>query len=422
MSEDNKTTAYEARKDITCLYHRSRLKNKDFSVISNDCSATYIYTDLGMKKLSPTCGLTVEYDLFTTFCRHLREYLSLPVDTPTEEELKKYPGCTAPIGILHGKNGLPDIGLIFTHYPSLEDAREKWYRRRERVNYDNLYFIMCCGRDKDESIQDDFESLPYENKIMLTQLEDPDRWKDTLRLRCYDSGIDPWLDMPDIGRRVFTFRWFDEFDYVSWLNGEPKSKLKRKMFTKNGRYVFKEKRDDDVYLTLVNTSYPMDFSMLEKINLQEYSDMPGCECKVEEKTLEQYKKLRDYVSQYGITMGMSSAYRSYAEQKKLFEEAENERDNNVRRVSSPGKSEHHTGLAIDISIDNNEKEDDIEYMHRAYSIIHVACPYFGFIVRYPRNKRYVTGFRYKPLHLRYVGEKAATYISKNKLTLEEYFL
>ncbi|MBQ0146809.1 MAG: D-alanyl-D-alanine carboxypeptidase family protein, partial [Lachnospiraceae bacterium] len=63
-----------------------------------------------------------------------------------------------------------------------------------------------------------------------------------------------------------------------------------------------------------------------------------------------------------------------------------------------------------------------EYMHRAYSIIHVACPYFGFIVRYPRNKRYVTGFRYKPLHLRYVGEKAATYISKNKLTLEEYFL
>ena len=45
---------------------------------------------------------------------------------------------------------------------------------------------------------------------------------------------------------------------------------------------------------------------------------------------------------------------------------------------------------------------------------------YGFILRYPKGKFHITGFKYEPWHYRYVGIDIATYIYKNKLTLEEY--
>ena len=170
----------------------------------------------------------------------------------------------------------------------------------------------------------------------------------------------------------------------------------------------------------------MDFSLLEKIVLKDYCDSPGCECRVEEKTLENYRKLKEYVSKYGVNIGIFSGYRSYDDQVEVYNFNLQVFDNNEERTSHhaarPGESEHHTGLALDITIDDDEKKDDTMYMHRAYTILHTACPYYGFIVRYPKNKRYVTGYEYEPWHIRYVGKKAAMYISKHKFVLEEYFL
>ena len=187
-----------------------------------------------------------------------------------------------------------------------------------------------------------------------------------------------------------------------------------------------KREQKNIYLTLVNRKHPMDFGLLEKIVLKEYSDMPGYTCTVEEETLEHYKQLKEYVSQYGVTMGICSGFRSYDYQAKLYPEIPEEHDNDAeeasRYIASPGESEHHTGLAVDIIIDNNEKIDDITYMARAYTIIHTACPYFGFIVRYPQNKCDVTGYAYEPWHLRYVGKEAATVIGRQKITLEEYLL
>ena len=95
-----------------------------------------------------------------------------------------------------------------------------------------------------------------------------------------------------------------------------------------------------------------------------------------------------------------------------------------KKVVIPVSSDGVLGVVkpgANITIDDDEKRDDIMYMHRAYSILHTACPYFGFIVRYPDDKRYVTGYVYEPWHIRYVGRKAAMYISKHKFALEEYF-
>ena len=131
----------------------------------------------------------------------------------------RYPGCKVPIGMLRGNGELPSIGLIFTHYPSLENAREAWYRRRERVNYDNLFFILDCCTETDAELQDAFERLPYENKLIFTRLEDPERWKDTFCFSCFtDGNYHPGYFMDYLLTDNGIFHVMDEFDYVNWLN------------------------------------------------------------------------------------------------------------------------------------------------------------------------------------------------------------
>ena len=207
--------------DMAYLSRLRRLSNTGFSIIANNCCGSFMYESLRLKKLSPTCDMEIASHEFVGFCRHLKEYLRMPVDAPTEEDRKKYPGCNVPIGILRGNDVLPPVGLIFTHYDSLENARETWYRRRERVNYDKLFFVMDCGVESDEELLDEFEQLPYENKVIFTKAEDRERWKDTFCFRCFTDGN---YRLGYVFDYLFTesglFNVLDEFDYVSWLNRE----------------------------------------------------------------------------------------------------------------------------------------------------------------------------------------------------------
>lgn len=46
---------------------------------------------------------------------------------------------------------------------------------------------------------------------------------------------------------------------------------------------------------------------------------------------------------------------------------------------------------------------------------------YGFILRFPKGKEDITGYKYEPWHYRYVGQEAAKVIYENDLTLEEYY-
>ena len=45
---------------------------------------------------------------------------------------------------------------------------------------------------------------------------------------------------------------------------------------------------------------------------------------------------------------------------------------------------------------------------------------YGFILRYPKGKEKITGFKYEPWHYRYIGIDIATEIYEKDITLEEY--
>ncbi|AGB41447.1 D-alanyl-D-alanine carboxypeptidase [Halobacteroides halobius DSM 5150] len=135
------------------------------------------------------------------------------------------------------------------------------------------------------------------------------------------------------------------------------------------------------------------------------------------------EKLFTQAKQENIKLAGISGYRSYQRQKNIF-------NYNVRRKgkkeanktsAQPGESEHQTGLAIDVSSPkiNYQLIEKFGETKAGKWLANNASKY-GFIIRYPKAKKRITGYQYEPWHLRYVGRKHALKISSNNLTLEQY--
>ena len=91
-----------------------------------------------------------------------------------------------------------------------------------------------------------------------------------------------------------------------------------------------------------------------------------------------------------------------------------------RTVTVPGASEHQIGLALDMTCDTHiGLTKSFGETEAGKWLAEHGCEY-GFIVRYPEGKEYVTGIEYEPWHLRYVGVEAATIITREGITLEEF--
>lgn len=90
------------------------------------------------------------------------------------------------------------------------------------------------------------------------------------------------------------------------------------------------------------------------------------------------------------------------------------------KVIMPGASEHQIGMAFDIVTDYHSTLDYEFGDTKAGLWLKEHCCEYGFILRYPRGKEYITGIEYEPWHFRYVGVEAATYIMENDITLEEF--
>ncbi len=89
-------------------------------------------------------------------------------------------------------------------------------------------------------------------------------------------------------------------------------------------------------------------------------------------------------------------------------------------VANPGESEHHTGLALDLSfyLDEGYTENVGIHEHGAWLAEH--CTDYGFIIRYPEDKVEFTHIAYEPWHFRYVGEVHAKAMKSLGKCLEEY--
>lgn len=110
-----------------------------------------------------------------------------------------------------------------------------------------------------------------------------------------------------------------------------------------------------------------------------------------------------------IKMHMGNGY-SYLEAYKMASQI----------VTVPGASEHQIGLALDIISNDYTSLDEGFANTSAGKWLKEHSKEYGFILRYPEGKEYITGIDYEPWHFRYVGKEAATIIMDNGITLEEF--
>ncbi len=132
--------------------------------------------------------------------------------------------------------------------------------------------------------------------------------------------------------------------------------------------------------------------------------------------------------QEGITVWqVSAAYRTYEMQKSLFDAQVNDylRVNKLSKedaisaaqltVALPGTSEHHTGLAFDMTVPgvSFKGTDQAKWLAK-------NCWDYGFIMRYTEEKQDITGFLAEAWHIRYVGTAHSIPMRDQNLCLEEY--
>ena len=153
----------------------------------------------------------------------------------------------------------------------------------------------------------------------------------------------------------------------------------------------------------------------------------GDDVEVEKKAYDAYLQLKAELEKEGVYVDLDSAYRSVADQQRIMDEF-TERygaDYAKKTVATPGYSEHHTGLALDLYLiidgqDVVENEDMVEYPE-IWEKIHAKLAEHGFILRYLDGDEHITGYAYEPWHIRYLDDAAiAKEITDKGITFEEY--
>ena len=173
-------------------------------------------------------------------------------------------------------------------------------------------------------------------------------------------------------------------------------------------------------ILIVNKSFGLDKNYIPKdtyfdLNNLNYSKEGLCK-----EVIDNFNKMKNDAKNNKLNIWIESGYRSYYYQEKLYNNYVLKYGQSNADIFSarPGHSEHQTGLALDLNTIDDTFLDTLEYKW-----IYENSYKYGFIIRYPFGKENITGYKFEPWHLRYVGYPLSKilYNNGNWITLEEYF-
>jgi uncharacterized protein (DUF1919 family) len=185
---------------------RKALKNRDFSLFSPNCYAGLIYHRLGLEFASPTINL-----LFPVKKQYLRFVSNLEYYLQRELVFIDDPQYSCPVAMLE------DVKLVFNHYDSVEQAATAWNRRKQRVNYSNVFLIFDDIADAQYEDLLAFSQIQCAGKIIFTAKKYDDlpnviqlsKYKRSGCMKAYLLDKSIWTGKNAADK---------DFDFVSWLN------------------------------------------------------------------------------------------------------------------------------------------------------------------------------------------------------------
>ena len=187
---------------------------------------------------------------------------------------------------------------------------------------------------------------------------------------------------------------------------------------------------DKWYLKLVNPDNGVDNEFIRNVELAEidarFSSGASSSKYFDKRAVGPLVEMCKAALADNVSLICVSTYRTYAYQQTLY-------NNRVQRcinegygkdeakkvaatiVAVPGTSEHHIGLAVDF----NSVEESFENT-KAFRWLQEHAEDYGFVMRYPKDKKNVTKIIYEPWHYRYVGVEHAKAMNDLGLCMEEY--
>ena len=185
---------------------RKRLKNTTFSLIASNCNGGVILHDLGLRFNTPFVNLSMPPKDFIALAENFRFYMAQEVVE------RKDPSVNFPVGDLGG------LRIDFMHYSTFEEAKRKWDERKQRINYENLYFMLI---EREGCTLDDlrrFDALPLEHKVVFTHRKYP-AIQSSFYLPGFEKQGEVRLSM-HYPKAYSIKRYVDKFDFVKWVNAQ----------------------------------------------------------------------------------------------------------------------------------------------------------------------------------------------------------
>lgn len=189
-------------------------------------------------------------------------------------------------------------------------------------------------------------------------------------------------------------------------------------------YTNTEKTDDTLgKFVILNKHYYSDenYKGLNLIDVDSEYNLYNTSFKLSKECYEAFLKMYNDAKEQGYAFKINSAYRSYEKQIKIYQGWVNKDGVKLADTYSAraGFSEHQTGYAFDVR-DYPFTNDDYSKT-KSFTWVSENAYKYGFIIRFPKDKEYITGYQYEPWHYRYCGIECATYIHNNNITFEEYY-
>ena len=223
----------------------------------------------------------------------------------------------------------------------------------------------------------------------------------------------------------------DRCGYPEWTASdipeeEAVEKTEEELYSEDPLITFSK---EDWKLVLINKQHPVpeDYAF----TLGKIKTIKG-EMQCDERIVEELLAMMQAARNEGVNLAICSPYRDLNRQEVLFNrkiEAYMEKGMSYmdayslssQAVTVPGASEHQIGLAIDIVSDTYLSLDEGFAETDAGKWLKEHCSEYGFILRYPKGKEYITSIEFEPWHFRYVGKEAAKIIMEEELCLEEFW-
>ena len=273
--------------------------------------------------------------------------------------------------------------------------------------------------------------LGYKNKDINTFYEKVPKSIDVITSNKYDKNIINYISL-DYFKEENLDRYI-KYDFIDTKSVYDTTILKEKYnyedtVTFVNAYLDKDYYTNDIPLSkeeaskldvIVNKYYKLDKNYEPEDLTVINSKFASGTQKLRKEAAGKFEEMASDMLKENLKIYAGSTYRSYSYQEGLynryvkkdgFKEAET-------YSARAGYSEHQLGLAVDIV---NGKWNYLSEGDKEYTWLINNSYKYGFILRYPHESEYITGYVFEDWHFRYLGIDLATKVYESKLTYDEY--